>query len=131
MINTTTLASRSSSSSTSITDFYSSLIPYLTSLSKSLNFYVTVCFLLPGVFLNVFTACVFASRSIFWQRSTFGYYYTLYATAAACYVGVGVLTFFPVSFAHDFTLVSVPSCRALWYFRIFFSFGSNWVNKTI
>lgn len=35
-------------------------------------------------------------------------------------ISIGIINFLPVSFDNELTLVSVASCRVIWFFRIFF-----------
>lgn len=94
------------------------LVPQLQSALRSINFYGSVCVLVPGLLLNIFTFFFFILRKKFWQNNLkMGYFYSLDCFFSICAVGIGIVSFLPASLGFDISTKTSTWCQLIWLAR--------------
>lgn len=111
--------------------YYALILPQLRAAYKTMSLYGCIFLLIPGLILNILMTTVFASRRRFWIQTTMGFYYTVASVASNLVIIIGLINYFPVALGQDLTLVSIGSCRTIWFFRVFLFLSSCYFHAQI
>lgn len=114
--------------STAVVSYYVQALPVLQSVYKQMNFWLTILVLIPGVVLNLVMGSLFMRKRFWKSEHSIGYYYTVGPILSDACCIVGILNFFPLAFNSDLTLISEPTCKVIWYMRVFFVMGVEYFN---
>lgn len=108
------------------------LLPALQSALRSVNFYGSICVLVPGLFLNVFTFFFFFLRKKFWHNNLkMGFFYSLDCFFSICAVSIGIVSFLPASLGYDISTKSSTWCQLIWLARYQCVQSGGWFSTLI